>query len=61
LTNDSFGTFPFIAEVSRFGDIGERYYAHWQRIMQGRQKGLTQTYNRFHNPDDLAEEIERLR
>ena len=29
--------------------------------MQSRQEGLTKTYNRFHNPDESAEDIERLR
>ncbi|MBA3634998.1 MAG: hypothetical protein H0W57_01055 [Rubrobacteraceae bacterium] len=29
--------------------------------MQERQEGLTKTYNRSHNPDESAEDIERLR
>ncbi|MDP9478799.1 MAG: hypothetical protein M3R38_24475 [Actinomycetota bacterium] len=29
--------------------------------MQVRQEGLTKTYNRFHDPNEVAEDIERLR
>ena len=29
--------------------------------MQARQEGLTKTYNRFHDPNEVAEDIERLR
>jgi hypothetical protein len=59
--SDCFETFPFPLNISRLEDIGERYYAHRQGIMQARQEGLTKTYNRFHDPDEAAEDIERLR
>ena len=36
-------------------------HAHRQGLMQSRQEGLTKTYNRFHNPEESAEDIERLR
>ena len=29
--------------------------------MLARQEGLTKTYNRFHNPDEAAEDIQKLR
>ena len=29
--------------------------------MLARQEGLTKTYNRFHDPDELAEDIQKLR
>ncbi len=29
--------------------------------MQTRQEGLTKTYNRFHNPDETATDIQQLR
>jgi hypothetical protein len=45
-----------LLKLSRF-----RYNAHRQEILQARQEGLTKTYNRFHNPDESAEDIERLR
>lgn len=57
----AFKTFPFPVDRSGLEDIGERYYAHRQRIMQSRQEGLTKTYNRFHDPDETEEDIERLR
>jgi hypothetical protein len=56
-----FETFPFPLDLSGLKDIGERYYADRQRIMQSRQEGLTKTYNRFHDPDEAAEDIELLR
>jgi hypothetical protein len=59
--SDCFETFPFPLDLHDLESIGERYYAHRQRIMQSRQEGLTKTYNRFHNPDEEAEDIERLR
>jgi len=59
--SDCFETFPFPLNLSSLEDIGERYYAHRQGIMHARQEGLTKTYNRFHNPDEAAEDIERLR
>ena len=60
-TSDTFDTFPFPLNLAALEDIGERYYAYRQGIMQSRQEGLTKTYNRFHNPEELAEDIERLR
>ena len=60
-TSDSFDTFPFPSDISRLEDIGERYYAHRQGIMQSRQEGLTKTYNRIHNPEESEEDIARLR
>lgn len=41
--------------------IGEKYYTHRQSIMQTRQEGLTKTYNRFHNPEETAADIQQLR
>ncbi len=59
--SDCYETFPNPSSSGDLEDIGERYYAHRQEIMQSRQEGLTKTYNRFHNPDEAAEDIERLR
>jgi len=42
-------------------NIGARYYQHRQTIMQTRGEGLTKTYNRFHNPNEIAADIEELR
>jgi len=53
--------FPFPAATAQLEDIGERYYAHRQQIMQTRQEGLTRTYNRFHDPHETASDIAELR
>ncbi len=57
----NFETFPFPSVTTNLEGIGERYHAHRQGIMQVRQEGLTKTYNRFHDPNEVAEDIERLR
>ena len=59
--SDCFETFPFPLNLSGLDAIGERYYTHRQRIMQTRREGLTATYNRFHNPNDRAPDIQQLR
>jgi hypothetical protein len=58
---DCFDTFPFPQDLSPLEDIGNRYYAHRQAIMQARQEGLTATYNRFHDPAETAADIQTLR
>ena len=58
---DCFETFPFPSSMQLLDDIGERYYTHRQSIMLTRQEGLTKTYNRFHNPDEHAPDIVKLR
>jgi len=59
--SDCFETFPFPTSTSNLEEIGEKYYTHRQSIMQTRQEGLTKTYNRFHNPEETAADIEQLR
>ncbi len=59
--SDCFETFPFPSDIFGLEDIGERYYAHRQGVMESRREGLTKTYNRFHDSDESAEDIERLR
>ena len=58
---DCFETFPFPLNLSGLDNIGSRYYKHRQSIMQSRQEGLTKTYNRFHNPQETAADIQKLR
>jgi hypothetical protein len=41
--------------------VGERFFNHRQTVMQARQEGLTKTYNRFHNSQETADDIARLR
>ena len=59
--SDCFETFSFPLDLSGLDNIGERCYAHRQGVMQSRQEGLTKTYNRFHDAEESAEDIERLR
>ncbi len=61
MSSDAFETFPFPLDLSGLEDIGSRCNAHRQGIMQARQEGLTKLYNRFHDPEEAAEDIERLR
>src|SRR5258708_7264705 len=58
---DCFETFPFPSSLLGLDAIGECYYQHRQSIMFTRWKGLTKTYNRFHDPQETAEDIVRLR
>ncbi|MBE8969418.1 restriction endonuclease [Nostocales cyanobacterium LEGE 12452] len=58
---ECFETFPFPTSTTNLEEIGDRYYNHRQNIMQTRQEGLTKTYNRFHNPDETAADIQQLR
>ncbi len=57
----AFETFPFPSDTQSLDDIGKRYYEYRQSIMLTRWEGLTKTYNRFHNPEELAEDILMLR
>jgi hypothetical protein len=61
IPTDGFETFPFPLSTSNLEEIGEKYYTHRQSIMLSRQEGLTKTYNRFHNPDETAADIQQLR
>jgi hypothetical protein len=62
--SDCFETFPFPNPNSQnlfLETIGETYHKYRQQIMINRQEGLTDTYNRFHNPDETADDIQKLR
>ncbi|BCL80111.1 hypothetical protein ccbrp13_25760 [Ktedonobacteria bacterium brp13] len=59
--SDCFETFPFPVDLHSLNSIGERYYNHRQLITLTRQEGLTQTYNRFHNPHESSPDIVKLR
>ena len=61
IPTDGFETFPFPSLTSNLEAIGEKYYTHRQNIMLSRQEGLTKTYNRFHNRDETAADIQQLR
>ena len=62
--SDCFETFPFPRGWRRDPKLeaaGKTYYEHRAALMQGNNEGLTKTYNRFHDPDETAPEIARLR
>lgn len=59
--SDCFETFPFPITYESINEIGRIYYEQRQSIMQGRQEGLTKTYNRFHDQHETSEDIQKLR
>ncbi|BCX17147.1 MAG: hypothetical protein KatS3mg117_0829 [Geminicoccaceae bacterium] len=61
---DCFETFPFPENFetdSALEAAGKAYDDHRARIMRARQEGLTETYNRFHDPTCRDADIEELR
>jgi len=58
---DSFENFPFPNNLQELETLGEHYHQYRQSIMLSRQEGLTKTYNRFHDPQETAEDITQLR
>jgi hypothetical protein len=62
--SDCFQTFPFPEDWETnpiLETIGKEYYEYRAQLMQRNQKGLTDTYNRFHDPDETDEDILHLR
>jgi hypothetical protein len=60
-TTPCFDTFPRPVADSGLEEIGERYYSFRAAIMAGFDEGLTDTYNRFHDPEERDSDIFRLR
>ncbi len=58
---DCFETFPFPSPDAYLLDIGRRFHDVRSEIMSGRAEGLTEIYNRFHNPEERSEDISRFR
>jgi hypothetical protein len=58
---EAFETFPSPSKPPSLEACGERNYNFRQGIMRTCQHGLTQTYNRFHNPIEISIEIAELR
>jgi hypothetical protein len=56
-----FVNFPFPINFSYLEVIGERYHETRRKIMLNRQEGLTDIYNRFHESEEDAEDIQNLR
>ncbi len=62
--SDCFETFPFPENWetnSTLEAIGKEYYEYRAALMVRNNQGLTDTYNRFHNPDEYDPEILKLR
>ncbi|HWE99126.1 MAG TPA: DNA methyltransferase [Caulobacteraceae bacterium] len=61
--SDCFRTFPRPVDqkLELLAEGGARYLAHRADVLVARDEGLTSTYNRFHNRNERAEDIERLR
>lgn len=61
---DCFQTFPFPKNWETdptLEEIGETYYTFRADLMVRNNEGLTDTYNRFHNPDETDSDILQLR
>lgn len=57
-----FETFSFPTLMpERLAMTGEACHGHRSSIMKLRSEGLTKTYNRFHDPDEAATDIQKLR
>jgi hypothetical protein len=61
---DCFETFPFpggYASSKILEQVGETYYQFRANLMIRNNEGLTETYNRFHRPDERSPEVIELR
>jgi hypothetical protein len=58
---DCFENYPFPGAVHGLAENGRRYEHYRRQIMLDRQEGLTKTYNRFHDSDETAADIQKLR
>jgi hypothetical protein len=62
--SDCFETFPFPENWETkptLEAIGKEYYEYRAALMVRNNQGLTETYNRFHDPDEYDPEIIKLR
>jgi hypothetical protein len=62
--SDCFETFPFPDSRETHPALeatGKAYYEFRATLMVRNNEGLTKTYNRFHDPDELDPDIEKLR
>lgn len=59
-----FQTFPFPIDYEKsaaVAGLGQQYHVQREILMRNSNRGLTKTYNRFHDPDDKAADIVELR
>jgi hypothetical protein len=62
--SDCFQTFPFPANWesdANLEEIGKTYYEYRAQLMVKNNQGLTETYNRFHDPGESDPDIKQLR
>jgi hypothetical protein len=66
--SDCFLTFPFPSpwkfgtkNNSTLSIAATAYYEARKKVMLQNQEGLTKTYNRFHDPDEISADIQKLR
>ncbi len=62
--SDCFETFPFPENWVRhpqLNSIGKNYYEFRAGLMAKYREGLTTTYNRFHDPNEISGDIQSLR
>ena len=62
--SDCFQTFPFPEFLEANPDleaVGKKYYQYRADLMVRNNQGLTDTYNRFHDPDERDPDIQKLR
>jgi hypothetical protein len=61
---DCFETFPFPVNFEGSHELesaGRAYHDHRAALMIARNEGMTKTYNRFHDRDETADDIQSLR
>ena len=58
--SDCFETFPFPL-IERGSGSGGAFSEHRASVMRSRKEGLTATYNRFHDTEESAADIQKLR
>jgi len=58
---DCFETFPFPKFNNSLKEIGNNYYHYRKNLTITRNEGLTQIYNRFHDPSDNSIDIQKFR
>jgi hypothetical protein len=58
---DCFETFPQPDRDDEVARVASTLEKHRRTLMLERNEGLTKTYNRVHNPDETASDIEKLR
>lgn len=62
--SDCFETFPFPSNFRSLPSLesaGRQYHEFRAELLIRNDEGLTQTYNRFHDPDELSPDILKLR